>query len=129
MQLNERWSFAYPGFLASFKRACNLVGIRAVPYQARHSGASIDRLKEVRTLGEVQKRGRWMSHKSVARYEKGGRLGEQMNRLPKALQEHLGRCLSGLADFVSGRLPPPQHGGSQRAILGDSLWGPLWGFS
>jgi hypothetical protein len=56
------------------------------PHQLRHSGPSCDVLGKVVTLKEAKKRGRWLSDKSVARYEKHGRLLQQANRLPRALQ-------------------------------------------
>lgn len=53
-----------------------------VLYQLRHAGASRDLVTGERNLMEVKRRGRWMSDKSVLRYTKGGRLAEQMARLP-----------------------------------------------
>ena len=68
------FDFSYPQFYSAFMIACRRLDIRSVvPYQWRHSGASIDRLKKSRTLDEVRKRGFWKSHKSHMRYEKAGR--------------------------------------------------------
>jgi len=41
-----------------------------VPYTARHTGASLDRLEDNLSLAEVQRRGRWKAEASVRRYEK-----------------------------------------------------------
>ena len=66
----------YPAFARSFKVAARALGIDLVPYQMRHSGASLDRAKGLRTLEATQKRGRWTSLASVRRYEKHGRLND-----------------------------------------------------
>lgn len=58
----------------------------AVPYQARHSGPSIDRAANSRTQEEVRKRGGWLARQSVARYEKAGRLAATWQKLPSAVQ-------------------------------------------
>ena len=96
------WDFSYPQFARAFASAVRLLRIqKLIPYQWRHSGASIDRepvavpavagqaasssslatdssghphAKAPRTLDAVQRRGFWKSPKSVARYEKSGRL-------------------------------------------------------
>ena len=57
-----------------------------VPYQCRHSGASIDRAEQKRSLLEIQKRGQWKSNRSVVRYEKGARLGQVYAQYSARLQ-------------------------------------------
>ncbi|CAE7231430.1 gag-pro-pol [Symbiodinium sp. CCMP2456] len=57
------------------------------PYRLRHGGPSRDIALRLRTLAEVQKRGRWKSFASVRRYEKGGRLSQQLQSLPRALRD------------------------------------------
>eukprot|EP00971_Amphidinium_carterae_P276321 5483239-Amphidinium_carterae.1 len=52
-------------------------------YQLRHSGASHELLHGLRDVTGVKKRGRWKTDKSVARYEKGGRVAEQLHLLPR----------------------------------------------
>ena len=59
-----------------------------VPYQWRHS--------------EVQKRGRWVSQKSVARYEKGARLGVAWNELDVVTRNRMLECEKHLPDLVLG---------------------------
>ena len=78
-----------------------------VPYQLRHSGASSDRSSGLRSLDEIRKRGRWRSIASVDRYEKGGRVAEQLNRLAPGTQQYLKQCLEGLPDFLQGVRAPP----------------------
>ena len=53
-----------------FRRAAAHLQVDMVPYQGRHSGASVDRAENLRTSESIQKRGRWKSAKSVRRYEK-----------------------------------------------------------
>ena len=45
-------------------------------YQLRHGSASTDVLDGLRSLTEVQKRGRWQAQKSVRRYSNGGRISQ-----------------------------------------------------
>ena len=77
------WPFSYHEFSREFARSVRRVGIEhsVVPYMARHSGPSIDRMSGVRDLLEIQKRGRWLQFKSVQRYEKAARLAEVTNSL------------------------------------------------
>ena len=51
-------------------------------YRLRHGGASRDFSHNMRSLQEVQSRGRWWSPNSVRRYQKGGRLAQLFNLLP-----------------------------------------------
>ena len=67
-----------------------------MPYQLRHAGPSCDRALGLRPLLEVQKRGRWLAHLSVVRYEKAGRLAGEVAKLPAALRQHLGACEAAL---------------------------------
>ena len=50
-------------------------------YQLRHGSASTDVLTNLRSLTEVQKRGRWGSQKSVRRYSNGGRVSQVFDSL------------------------------------------------
>ena len=63
-----------------------------VMYMLRHSGASTDFALKLRTLAEIKLRGRWRGDQSLRRYEKGGRLAEQLARLPDKLRAHAVRC-------------------------------------
>ena len=53
-----------------------------VLHSLRHGGPSTDVAMGGRSLEEVMKRGRWQSMRSVARYARGGRVGEQLSVLP-----------------------------------------------
>eukprot|EP00435_Cladocopium_sp_Y103_P040424 s562_g11.t1 len=50
-------------------------------YQIRHGSASTDVLQKMRTLEQVQKRGRWLTPKSVRRYTNGGRISQVFQEL------------------------------------------------
>jgi len=68
----------------------------------RHSGPSIDRARQRRTLEECRKRGRWASWRSLVRYEKGARLSHFWNRLPEQVRTKLSYCEDHLADLMLG---------------------------
>ncbi|CAK0825012.1 unnamed protein product, partial [Prorocentrum cordatum] len=70
------------------KSACRLgyTSLGVCPHVFRHSGASNDKAHSRRTLKEVQKRGRWASSASVARYEKGALILQQLRKVPLAKQ-------------------------------------------
>ena len=86
------WGFTYWDYLKVFNASAASLGVRAVPYQTRHSGASIDRESRVRTLGEVKQRGGWKADSSVMRYDKHARLRHSELRYPPGLAAHLQTC-------------------------------------
>jgi hypothetical protein len=60
---------------------------KLVLYQLRHSGASNDFYHQRRGLVDIKRRGRWLTDKSVRRYEKAARLTEQLHSLPPSLRK------------------------------------------
>eukprot|EP00973_Karenia_brevis_P067713 9420352-Karenia_brevis.AAC.1 len=66
-----------------FQRAAEALQLKPRPvlHQLRHSGPSADRAEKLRTLLEIKHRGRWMADKSVARYNKQGRINQQLDGL------------------------------------------------
>ncbi|CAK0906248.1 unnamed protein product, partial [Prorocentrum cordatum] len=90
----------YPQFLALFRRAAHNIGVDAVPYQGRHSGASLDRASNRRTQEEVQKRGRWATLTSVKRYEKAGRLNESWEGLSELTKSFCVAALRVMEDVI-----------------------------
>ena len=84
----------------------HMLGLKLVPYQLRHSGASDDRLQKIRTSEEIMKRGRWRTLKSVARYEKHARVTLEFSRLTASVQAHCVACEGQLGDVFLGRVPP-----------------------
>ena len=90
----------YAEYLLIFRRAAANLGIEMVPYQGRHSGASVDRAEGRRSLEAIQKRGRWRSTKSVRRYEKAGRVNQTWAELSPEVQAHCSRCERALAGVL-----------------------------
>ncbi len=79
------WDFTQVELGSALRRAAGRLGLaplRPCLYQCRHGGASHDRLVGARPLLEVQQRGGWGSFQSVQRYEKHGRVGMEMQKLP-----------------------------------------------
>ena len=67
-------------------QAARAVGCRNSPqclHSLRHGGPSTDLAVKARLLEEAQKCGRWRTLRSVARYERGERVAEQLQRLPR----------------------------------------------
>jgi len=109
------WSFDYGRYSKVFQEVTEALGLDVTPYQMRHSGPSIDRSKDLRPLIEVQKRGRWKSHKSLARYEKSARLAANFQQLPLPVQQHCLLAESLLEDVMCGRARAPLPPSKQRA--------------
>jgi len=103
------WDFDYPAYVAMFNRCLVELGIGflgIVPYMLRHSGPSLDIALKLRTLPEAQKRGRWASAKSMNRYEREGRLGQDWWRL-SPLQRQVFADAERLIVAIFGGQPHP----------------------
>ena len=99
------FQFTYADFMKSFSEALRNLGLpKIVPYQARHSGPSIDAAMGLRNRSEIKARGRWSADKSVLRYEQRARLTQSFNKLPVALQSYLTECEEKLGDLLCGKL-------------------------
>ena len=85
-KLQKVWDFNCSEHLSVFKDCCRDLKVELVPYQARHSGPSIDRSKKLRDQEEVRRRGQWLARQSVMRYEKAGRLAATWHRLSPETQ-------------------------------------------
>ena len=92
--------FGYPQFEQLFKKTSQSLEVQLVFYQRRHSRASIDRATKFRSLAEVKRRSGWKQDKSVARYEKGSRLGFSAQQLPATLTVHGDECERRLEDIL-----------------------------
>ena len=99
----------YSQFYQMFVQASAALGYKMVPYQGRHSGISIDRAHRERSLDECMKRGRWKAARSVARYEKAGRLNDAWAELTPVQQAHALDCEARLEECIvrGHRLPTP----------------------
>ena len=74
-------------------------------YQLRHGGASHDAASHARDMLSSH-RDRWASHRSLRRYENGGRLAEVMSRLTPSQVRHAKRqeaCLHQVLGTACGR--------------------------
>ena len=105
------WPFTYPELVAKFTTATLALGLKGlVLYQTRHSGASLDRISNRRSLTEVKQRGGWRSDRSVTRYDKHARLADQMQRKSTAQQAHFQVCETRLAGmFEPGKCVAPPY--------------------
>ncbi|CAK9105137.1 unnamed protein product [Durusdinium trenchii] len=84
-QLAEQplWDFNAAQFLRVWRQCVDILGIPEIaqsPYQNRHGGASRDHLLKLRSVPEIQRRGRWASDASARIYGKPGRLQQAMNQ-------------------------------------------------
>ena len=101
------WQFNYAELLNEWRPAARALGCPDfVPYELRHSGPSWERMRGWRSLPTVQKRGRWKALKSVMRYEKAGRLQQQMAQVPAVMAKHYAACESQIEVLLRGRLAP-----------------------
>ena len=84
-QLAEQplWDFNAAQFLRVWRQCVDILGIPEIaqsPYQNRHGEASRDHLLKLRSVPEIQRRGRWASDASARIYGKPGRLQQAMNQ-------------------------------------------------
>lgn len=96
------FALTYSEILTEVRRAAATLGIPIVPYQARHSGASIDAAMGFRSRAELKARGRWQSDRSVLRYESKARLAESLDVLRAPLRRHLDECVCRLEGLLLG---------------------------
>eukprot|EP00973_Karenia_brevis_P002864 388771-Karenia_brevis.AAC.1 len=57
-------------------------------YVLRHGGASRDALMKLRSLPEIQRRGRWSSLDSVKHYEKHARTQSHLHQIPRSTLDY-----------------------------------------
>ena len=80
--------------------------LQPVPYHLRHTGVSHEMVSGQRTLAEAKRRGQWTADSSLRRYSKGGRIAEQMARLPPGVQAHCYACHEQICEILAGRRAP-----------------------
>ena len=102
-RMDRVWGFDYGEYLSVFHSCCQDLGLDVVPYQARHSGPSIDRAVGLRSQEEVRKRGGWVSRQSVARYEKAGRLAATWRKLDSSTQLACTLAEKYIAEIIRGQ--------------------------
>ena len=96
--------FSYVELLGEFRKAARTLGVQAVPYQARHSGASLDAALGHRSRLEIKARGRWSSDRSIIRYESKARVVESLDQIPKPMIAYMKECECRLGDLLCGRV-------------------------
>ena len=89
------WDFSCQEYAEIFKEIANKFKVNATPYQTRHSGPSIDRARDHRSLLEIQQSGQWKAHKSVVRYEKSARLARSWEALDSNFRAQAQWCEQG----------------------------------
>ena len=91
-----------------FRMVTDELGVKPQPmlYQLRHSGASMDYINRARDLLGIKRRGRWRADSSLRRYEKGGRLTEQLRKLAPRVRGFCVRSAGRLPAVLCSRLAP-----------------------
>ena len=78
------WNFSMATLRLEFQSSCQSLGFGAMAqhlYALRHGGVSHDLLTKALTVVEAQRKGRWMSPKSLRRYAKETRLLAEVEKL------------------------------------------------
>ena len=96
-----------------FKTAASSIGEEMVPYQFRHSGPSWDRLRKYRSLSAIQKRWVWKAASSVERYEKSGRVNEQLDKLSDELKGYAEQSWAQLPSVLIQHVAPLKPPGAK----------------
>ncbi|CAK0872357.1 unnamed protein product [Prorocentrum cordatum] len=80
----------YVQLAQAFGTADQRLGLEGPPglYQLRHGGAPVDLACYRRSIAEVRARSRWASDSSVTGYGKGGRVADQLIKLPPPFLDH-----------------------------------------
>ena len=79
--------FKQEGYSKLVKEAFVAVGgaaLAPVAYSCRQGGPAWDRYRKFRTVAEVKSRGRWLSDRSLRRYEKHSKLAQAMGRIGRS---------------------------------------------
>ena len=98
--------FSYPEFVTEVQHSTKKLKVKMVPYEARHSGPSIDAARLCRSRQEIKARGRWAQDRSVLRYEQRARLVRSFNELSAEQQALAERCEEMLEAMILGRCRP-----------------------
>ncbi len=98
------FNFTYPEFLAEWEACRRRLGLKMLPYEARHTGASVDAAKCLRTRTEIKNQGRRASERSVIRYERSARLLRSYHLLKAMRQARAEYCEAHLGDMLLGRV-------------------------
>ena len=100
----------YLQWLNGLKTAAAALGLQLwelTLYVLRHTGPSHDFLAALRTLLDIQRRGRWALESSVRRYEKSSRVTSRLKDLSPEMLSFCHACDLSLGQFLEGRRPRP----------------------
>ena len=112
-----------PKLLAKFKDVSQTLGVGVLRSLGRHSGASINKALNHRTMPEVQKRGRSLVLASARRCEKVGRFNDALEGLTPALQAYFTACDRGLEQaLVYGKFPDAPSNLQRCRRCAPTLW-------
>ena len=101
------FNFNYADFVKEFTRARRKLRIKKlVPYQCRHSGASVDLCNNYRSVAEVKARGRWGSEKSMMRYNRAAKLAASMKVFDQRQLAFFAAAERQLEALLFGRVTP-----------------------
>ena len=100
------FDFTYSQLLREFRKASRALGVTAVPYQARHSGASLDAALGYRSKAAIKARGRWAKDKSVARYESKAKVVDSPEGINPKTLAYMQKFISRLGELLRGRIEP-----------------------
>ena len=104
------FNFTYLQWLESFKTAAAAVGLKEwflSLYVLRHTGPSHDYLSKLRSLADIQRRGRWGLESSVRRYEKAARVTARLSGLRPSLVAFFKKCDDNLETYFHRRTALP----------------------
>jgi len=91
-----------------FKKAAGLLLLTPcpVPHQVRHAGASFDHASQQKSIADVKRKGRWASDSAARRYEKSGRINEQLENLEPKILEYCENSVKLIRGVLCRSSPP-----------------------
>ena len=105
------FNFTHAAWAREFGLACQRAGLGSlgpvVLYQLRHGGATHELVTKAREPVGLQKRGRWRTVASLRRYEKGGRLAEQISRMQPPQLARAEKLIPQIGAILCGTWKPP----------------------
>ena len=125
-QFERLMPFEQTHYVRMVKMSLEAVGggiLGGVAYSMRHGGPAWDRYNQFRSVAEVKSRGRWISDKSLKRYEKHSKIVQAIVKMSKPVQRHHDLCAIRLVEFLddasaSPSAPAGRYGNSLKSSVG-----------
>ncbi|CAK0894353.1 unnamed protein product, partial [Prorocentrum cordatum] len=95
---------AYETLFRRGSKALSVQSLRLCPHTVRHGGPSVDFLEKRGHLELIQRRGHWVSDRSVARYWKEGKLLRQVHKMTERQQREGARVAAALPALLDQKL-------------------------